>query len=189
MNPRPSLALLLTALLAVTACGDPVSGAARRASTTTTGGTPGGVTTSPSGGVSPSPSGGPTGSLDTTDPCALITRAEAEQALGPLRKEPKAGELGGARTCSFAPRTATFLIGIRTTVGLAGVQPDGGVLSDVTIGDRPAKELLGVTRSCGVYLGVSDSSRVDVVLNATSSGEEPCPLARRIAELVEPRLP
>ncbi|QTR01705.1 DUF3558 domain-containing protein, partial [Saccharothrix algeriensis] len=139
--------------------------------------------------TSPSGTAGPVGSLETADPCELVTEDETESTLGAQRKDPKPERIGTARACTFYPEQATFVVGIRTNVGLAGVQPNGGVVKDITVGGRPAKELLGATGSCGIYLGVSDSSRVDVVLNASSSGGDPCPPARRIAELVEPRLP
>ncbi|MBB5960340.1 hypothetical protein FHS29_006963 [Saccharothrix tamanrassetensis] len=187
MNSRTSLAVLLTALLAVAACGGPVSGDARPASGASTAGSS--TSPSPSGSTSASPSGnaGSPVSLEDTDPCTLVTTDEVTDALGALRKEPTKEVIGTARSCVFAPKPATFAVGIRTNVGLSGVQPNGGVIKDIKVGDRAAKELLGATGSCGIYLGVTDSSRVDVVLNAT--GQDPCPLALRIAELVEPRLP
>ncbi|WP_433264984.1 DUF3558 domain-containing protein [Actinosynnema sp. CS-041913] len=187
MNSRRGLAGLMIALLAVTACGTTVSGVARRASTTSvsaTGSPPGGVTGSTSRTADPSEF------LERTDPCTLVTRAEAEGALGTLRQEPLARRLGTATTCAFSPRTATFILAIRTNVGLAGVLPNGGTIKEITVGDRPAKELPDAsTGSCGVYLGVTEQSRVDVVVNATSSGEDPCPIALRVAQWVEPRLP
>ncbi|MFD9701226.1 DUF3558 domain-containing protein [Lentzea sp. NPDC059081] len=125
--------------------------------------------------------------LESTDPCSLLTRSEAEQVMGPLDAEPAQEKVGSARVCDFAPNQASLGVGIRTNVGLAGIQPNGGEVKDVTVKRHQAKQLLGATGSCGVYIGVTSSSRVDVVLNAGAS-TDPCPLALKIAELVEPRL-
>lgn len=181
MTSRLRLACLTTALLAVAACGQPTAGFARRGSATSAGPTGSAAGTTPSSGAGPS--------LERTDPCSLITRDEAEGALGRLRQEPEAKKLGSADTCRYSPQLATIILAVRTNVGLAGVQPNGGEVKETSVGGRPAKELLDGTGSCGIYLGVTDRSRVDVVVNATSSGREPCPIAVRIAEFVEPRLP
>ncbi|NUT49540.1 MAG: DUF3558 domain-containing protein [Saccharothrix sp.] len=139
------------------------------------------------------PAGSPTsaepiGSLEDTDPCSLITVSEVEQAMGPLREAPKVEQIGSARVCESAPNRDYLAVGIRTNVGLAGVLPNGGEIKDITVGRHQAKQLLGASGSCGIYLGVTASSRVDVVVNVGAS-TDPCPPALRIAELVEPKLP
>lgn len=185
MNSRIVLtSLAAAALVAITAC---------------TGSTPGDPKPTPNTGSNTSsedagsPTSSPTstkssGSLADTDPCSLLTKSEAEQVLGTLDEEPKQEKLGTARTCQFSPKRVSLGVGIRTNVGLAGLQPNGGEIKDVKVGSHQAKQLLGATGSCGVYLGVDSSSRVDVVLNAGAS-TDPCPLALKIAELVEPKLP
>jgi len=55
--------------------------------------------TSAAGSASPSPA---QASLSNVDPCTLITKAEAEAALGEPVQEPKVTTLG-MRTCSFLP--------------------------------------------------------------------------------------
>lgn len=126
------------------------------------------------------------GSLADTDPCSLLSRSEAEQVTGPLVEEPKPEKVASSRTCQFAPNRASFSVGIRTNVGLAGVQANGGEIKEITVGRHQAKQLLGASGSCGIYIGVTSSSRVDVVLNGQG---DPCPPALKIAELVEPKLP
>ncbi len=108
--------------------------------------------------------------------------------IGSLQGEPTPTKLGSSKSCEFSPNGKNLIVGTRTNAGLAGVQPGGGEIKDITIGSHQAKQLLLAGGSCGVYLGVTSSSRVDVVLNAGAS-TDPCPLALKIAELIEPKLP
>ncbi|CCH34648.1 DUF3558 domain-containing protein [Actinosynnema sp. NPDC047251] len=183
MTSRLRVACLTTALLALGACSQPTTGVARRGSTTSVG--PSAGTTATTGTTSSSSGAG----LESVDPCALFTRQEAESALGRLRREPETGKLGSAITCQYSPQVATVIIGVRTNVGLAGLQPNGGEIKETSVGGRPARELLDAGGSCGIYLGVGEKSRVDVVVNASSSGREPCAIAGQVAGVVEPRLP
>jgi hypothetical protein len=178
VNSRIILTTLTVAtLVALTACTGSTPGDPKPTSDTN-----GPSTTSSS--TSPKTSG----SLADTDPCSLLTKSEAEQVVGPLDEEPAPENIGSSRGCEFSPKRGSFSVGIRTNVGLAGVQANGGEIKDIKVGGHQAKQLLGATGSCGVYLGVDSSSRVDVVLNAGAS-TDPCPLALKIAELVEPKLP
>lgn len=182
MNSRIVLtSLAAAALVAVSACtgsttGDPkpTPGTGDSASSTNSQDT----TSSPT-------STKPSGSLAETDPCSLLTRSEAEQVMGPLKEDPKPEKLGSSQTCGFSPKLASLSVGTRTNVGLAGVQAPGEV-ADLTIGGHQAKKFVAAGGSCIVAIGVSSSSRVDVVLNGQGDS---CPRALQIAELVEPKLP
>jgi hypothetical protein len=180
VKPRIALAGLAAALFAISACSGPVDGQAQPASETTANST----TRSPAGPTTTTRSGT---TLDDIDPCTLLTPDEAEQVAGPLREKPTREDLGTARGCEFKPKSSSFAVDIRTNVGLSGVQAPGEV-ADVKIGSHDAKQFIGTTRSCVIAMGVTASSRVDVVMT-TSSDKDPCQLARKIAELVEPRLP
>lgn len=178
MNSRIVLtSLAVAALIALPACTGSTSGDPKPTSDTN----------APSSTSSPPPTKA-SGSLADADPCSLLTRSEAEQVVGTLVEEPNQEKVGSSRTCQFSPDRGSFSVGIRTNVGLSGVQSNGGEIKDIKVGSHQAKQLLGATGSCGVYLGVDSSSRVDVVLNAGAS-TDPCPLALKIAELVEPKLP
>lgn len=179
MNPRIVLIGVAVAMLAVTACGGPADS---QATPTADGGTSQ-PTTTPQ--VGPS-RGGP---LDGADPCALLTKAEAEQVTGAQSAEPVVEQLGSARVCNFSPQTARLGVGIRAKSGLAEVQSNGNVVQELMIGRHQAKQAVGATGSCGIFIGVTESSRVDVVLNSGSPDVDPCPAAMKVAELVEPRLP
>ncbi|WP_367135643.1 DUF3558 domain-containing protein [Saccharothrix sp. HUAS TT1] len=173
MNRRTTLAAVAVVLSVLTACG---TGEPESAPAT-------GTTTAPQFGPV---KGGP---LDGADPCALLTKAEAEQVTGAQTAEPAVEQLGAAKVCNFSPEKARLGVGIRTSTGLDAVQSNGNPVDEITIGRHRAKQAVGATGSCGIFIGVTDSSRVDVVLNSGSPDEDPCPAALRVAELVEPRLP
>ncbi|XVS63513.1 DUF3558 domain-containing protein [Actinosynnema sp. CA-299493] len=178
MSSRITLAGVAVALSVVTACGGPAEPPPA----------PTDATTSPS---TTAPAVGPSrgGPLDGLDPCTLLTKAEAEQVTGAQGADPAVEQLGSARVCNFAPAAGRLGVGVRTTSGLAAVQSNGNVVQDLVVGRHQAKQAIGATGSCGIFIGVTESSRVDVVLNAGSPDEDPCPAAMRVAELVEPRLP
>lgn len=186
MNSRIILTSLAAAtLVALTACNGPTAGEAKPTPDTSSSSSNGSTNQTTTSSPSATKSGN---SLDGTDPCSLLTKSEAEQVTGPQREEPAQEKLGSSQTCQFTPKGKSFSVGIRTNVGLAGLQSNGGEIENITIGGREAKQLIDGTGSCGIYLGVTSSSRVDVVLNA-GGVDDPCPLALRVAELVEPRLP
>lgn len=183
MNSRIALtSLAAAALVAITACTGLTPGDAKPTPDTGSPTASEGTRSS----TSPPSSTKASGTLADTDPCSLLTRSEAEQVTGPLQEEPKPEKIGSSRGCEFSPNRASFSVGIRTNVGLAGVQANGGEIKDITVGRHQAKQLLGATGSCGIYIGVTSTSRVDVVLNGQG---DPCPPALKIAELVEPKLP
>lgn len=179
MTSRILLAGLAAALSTVVACGGPVDGEPQPVPRTTTG-TPSSATGSSSAANAPR-------SLEDIDPCSLLTRDEAEQISGPLREAPARRDLGTARGCNYKPERRALGIDIRTNAGLDDVQASGQV-GDVTIGRHRGKQFVGNTGSCVIAMGVAESSRVDVTFTGTAD-EDPCPSARRVAELVEPRLP
>ncbi|MEO6083349.1 MAG: DUF3558 domain-containing protein [Umezawaea sp.] len=185
MNSRIVLAgLAATALVALTACNGPTTGEARPAQDTSSASLPAG--TAPPSTSSPTSTKAGT-SLEDIQPCSLLTKSEAEQVTGAQREEPAPEKVGSSRTCGFSPKGKSFTVGIRTNAGLSGVQAPGEV-TDRTIGRHQAKKFVASGGSCIVAIGVTASSRVDISLNA-GGVEDPCPLAERIAELVEPRLP
>jgi len=184
VNSRIVLTSLAAVLIAVAGCSGSTTGEAKP--------TPDTGSSSASGNTSRTTTSSPTStaggsSLGDTDPCSLLTKSEAEQVTGPLRENPAPNNLGSAKGCEFKPKGKNLGVDIRTNVGLAGVQAPGEVI-DLTIGGHQAKKFVASGGSCVVAMGVTSSSRVDVTLNA-GGVDDPCPLAVRVAELVEPRLP
>ncbi|MEV0680742.1 DUF3558 domain-containing protein [Actinosynnema sp. NPDC050436] len=186
MNPRLRLACLVVPLLALGACSEPTHGFARGASTTSA--KPTRPSTGPTGTTTPGNADTST-TLERTDPCSYLTRQEAEGALGRLLKDPENRKVASAVTCRYSPSYGVVVVAVRTNVGIAGVQPNGGEIKEASVSGRPAKELLDSTGSCGIYMGVTETSRVDVVVTTVGSDKPPCPIAVQVAGLVEPRLP
>jgi hypothetical protein len=171
---------VMAAATLVAACGAPTPGQAKPAAGATAAG-PSFTGSAPSG--SSSASGG---SLKDVDPCTLLTKDEAQQ-LGAVG-EPKPERIGSAQTCGWKPEGVSFHVAIRANAGLSGAQPNGGEIRDTTVGHHQAKQLVDVSGSCGIFIGVTSTSRVDVSLNS-GPRVDPCPLALQVAQLVEPKLP
>ena len=169
------------ALVAVSACSGGQSAGTPRPETQPT------TATSTTGSSTSSTKGND--SLADTDPCTFITTGEATElkASGP----PKRDKVGTADVCKWVKSgVGNFSVGIRTNLGLAQViKPEGGQVTDIKIGDREAKQISGnAGGSCIIALGISSSSRVDVSA-LERPNEDPCPMALKVAELVEPKLP
>lgn len=127
-------------------------------------------------------------SLADTDPCELLTDAD-RSSLGVTKTEGPE-KLGTARICRFRTPEGGFTPGIRTNVGLAGVVVKGPV-TDIAVGSHQAKQMRSDdTGGCTVFIGVTASSRVDVVVqDRQGDQDEACELALRAAKLIEPNLP
>jgi hypothetical protein len=131
----------------------------------------------------------PSGLADV-DPCGLVDDA-ALGSMGLTGGEEKT--LGEARVCRYRHDGATlnesFTVSVElfATRGLADI-----VGTDIKqlpkIGAHDATSFVGPTGSCGVSLGVGESSRVD---NTAVGGaqQQACQFAARLAALVEPNLP
>lgn len=166
-------------LVALSACSGGDSAGTPRPETTST--------ASSTSASSPTSSGNVSGSLADTDPCDLLKSSEAAE-LG-SSGSPKREKVGTADTCKWKSTDSSFHVGIRTNMGIGQVQPDAGQVKDLTVGDRKAKQVSGnAAGTCIIALDVSSSSRVDVSAIGRPN-EDPCPLALKVAELVEPKLP
>ncbi|WP_156093968.1 DUF3558 family protein [Lentzea aerocolonigenes] len=169
------ITLAVGAAVTLSACsGGPSTGTPRPATETTT-------TTSTSAGKD-------TTSLAETDPCSLLTSSEASE-LG-ASGTPKREKVGTADVCKWRkPGEGNFDVSVRANLGLAEVKPDGGQIADLTVGSRKAKKVSGDGSGvCIIALDVSSSSRVDVSALGRPN-EDSCPVALKLAELVDPKLP
>jgi hypothetical protein len=173
-------ALTATTLVAITACSGSTRGQAEPAAGTSA------TSTNMSSGTSTPSSTKANNSLRDLDPCGLLTQDEAAKLQTTGDSYPE--KIGSVQACTWRIKDGSFSIGARTNVGLSGAQPNGGELKDISVGHHEAKQLLDVTGSCGIFVGVTPSSRVDVVLNS-GPRIDPCPLALQVAQLVESKLP
>ena len=155
----------------------PASGPVSSDVSRTTAGTPSATT-------SPSERGD---TLADVNPCDLLGSADVA-ALG-ITKSGKTEKVGTERVCRYETADGAVSPGIRTNVGLAGVVVDGPI-SDLSIGSHQARQMRSSTGGCFVFLGVSASSRVDVLGSELRGDQDAaCDLALRAAKLIEPNLP
>ncbi|QQQ75531.1 DUF3558 family protein [Saccharothrix sp. 6-C] len=177
------IGLAAAALFAVTACGaiegtpSPNAGAGTEPSTST------GTTSATTG----TTSAGAPAALHDADPCGLVTEEDVERAVGALDGEPRRNDLGTARSCEYEVDKRLLVVDVRTNVGLAGVNATGPV-TDQTIGGHRVKSWVSQGGTCFFVLGVTESSRVDITLQPKTGGVE-CEPAKRLADVVEPKLP
>lgn len=140
------------------------------------------------------PSSASGSALATKDPCSLLTSSQASQH--DLQSEGPSND-GGARACSWQNATAfdgdgyTVELAIRDSQGLSDVNTDGLTMADDTIGSHQGKQGQDTSDGdCLVFIGVTQTSRVDVVVSSGDSNPaHSCSLANQYAKLVEPTLP
>ncbi|GAA1357218.1 hypothetical protein [Saccharothrix algeriensis] len=176
-----SILLILVAGLVLTGCTttDPGNATAGRDSTFTTETSEGTTTTS-------APAGGGD-ELAKFDACAELNAVAGQFALSRIEKV-------GAKGCQARwgqTTTAVTIVAVpELPIGEATGGPDARY-SDVMIGARKAKRVeAGLTDvSCLVAVEVTAESRVDFYGAATTSVDESCAAATKLAEAVEPKLP
>lgn len=175
------LTCLVVTLVGVAACNSTTTGQPGAASTTQSGG-PTSATSSPD---TPTSAGG-SGGLPVDHPCSLLSSSDLT-TLG-VSAQPTEGTTGSAHTCDFDSSDFSMGIAIRTNVGLSGFNNPGGTPQNIQVGRHQAKQEVDNTGSCTVAIGITDSSRVDVLATPVLNGD-PCPAALKIANIVEPKLP
>jgi Protein of unknown function (DUF3558) len=122
-------------------------------------------------------------------PCDLLTAPEVRE----LGFDAGEKDFLDPRACvwEFSEPGNAVRAWIQDDLGLAVVSAAGA--HAVHIGDHDAIQSLGPTvgpvTSCQVAIGVTDRSRVDVIVNTTAGKQQACRLAMRTARLVEPKLP
>ncbi|WP_198010157.1 DUF3558 domain-containing protein [Saccharomonospora halophila] len=131
--------------------------------------------------------------LARTDPCSLLSADELHE-YGSFRDSNPA-EIGEARACEFVRdrsgsqiESLAFVTGIRETTGVSEAIDQGmGIRNTETNGRKLAQ--IPDSLGCTIAIGVTDSSRVDVVVNTTLTTEQACEIADELAAVVEPKLP
>jgi Protein of unknown function (DUF3558) len=122
-------------------------------------------------------------------PCDLLTAPEVRE----LDFDAGEKDFLDPRACvwEFSEPGNAVRAWIQDDLGLAVVSAAGA--HAVRLGDHDAIQSLGPTvgpvKSCQVAIGVTDRSRVDVIVNTTAGKQQACRLAMRTARLVEPKLP
>jgi len=177
--------LVAGALFGLVACGG----------TTTGSGTPAATTDTTTGGA-PSSSGGTGGgvSMASLQPCDLLSSSNASQLQltpgGPVNE-------GDARACTWQKAVDTngqngfgIEIGIRDRQGLNELTTAGYTITPDNVGNHQGKQAaLTVGGGCVIAIGVSGSSRVDVVVTGGTDTTQACQFGNQVAKAVEPGLP
>jgi hypothetical protein len=136
---------------------------------------------------------GASAELAAIDPCTLLTQAQLDQ-YGLSKRD--SGSLAGARQCTWgrmvdANGKGGYAVGpaIWDHQGLKDINTDGQIVTDgLSVGKHPARQAKQANgNACFVAIGVTESSRVDVVV--AGSPDEACGLANQFAKLIEPQLP
>lgn len=145
---------------------------------------PGGDTTTGEPTESSEPGGG-SGTADL-QPCDMLTGDEQAQLQVSGGAE---DEVGPERLCLWtASGSHTVTVGIADELGLDDVQ-SSGPKTPMKVGAHDAVQFTGGVSSCAVALGVTDTSRVDVISAANGDEAKACTIAKQAAALVEPKLP
>ena len=138
--------------------------------------------------VTPAPTLPPADEAATASlrPCELLTPSELR---GFGVDEGNERETGRARSCEWsASGRFALTVGIFDQLGLhqlvSKTKP-----RDLRIGSHAARQGSGALATCVFVLGVSETSRVDVLSSANGNLRTACRVAKRAAVLVEPKLP
>jgi hypothetical protein len=191
-----ALASAAAVLLTLTACGSGTSGFPTPAT-----GDPSSTTTASGGGDSTSSqsttgSGGKIGSADqlsNTQACSLLTASDTAQ-LAVSSTPNNSAAAGGKSGCEWDGSSSILGVIVRTNVGVAGVNPDGGTVTSTSVGNHhDAAKLVvgtGAGAACMYAIGITSSMRVDVTATSISSASgDPCQEALAAAQIIEPKLP
>jgi len=146
-------------------------------------GSPAATTGSPTSATDP-PSAGPSAAID---PCTLLTGTEIHQ-LGLLSSGRDTS--AGARSCSWHKAGQyTVGAGVFDQVGLAQLSNVGRTITSHPVGSHDGRQVLSQEGGCGVYLQITKTSIVDIVVVDALGDTQSCQLADQYATLIEQKLP
>ena len=181
------LPILAVAALALAGCSQETAGSAAPGGDT---GEKTGVPTIPGGETTEEPTetsepGGDSGTADL-QPCTMLSEGDQYRLKVTGGTE---DEVGPERLCQWkASGSHTVSVGVVDELGLDGVQ-SSGAKTPMKVGSHDAVQFTGGVSSCAVALGVTDTSRVDVISTANGDEAKACTIAKQAAALVEPKLP
>lgn len=138
--------------------------------------------------TNPSDTEDPGGGSGTADlqPCDMLTGDEQNQLQVTGGTEEVIAQ---QRTCEWKKSGSyTVAVGIADDYGLDDVQSSSPTKS-MKVGSHDAVQSTGGASSCAVNIGVTDTSRVDVISAANGDVAKACSVAKQAADLVEPKLP
>ena len=123
----------------------------------------------------------------TLQPCELLAGDDLAQLS--LDSNGVEDEVAKQRGCLWtASGSHTVTVSIADEFGLEDVQSSTPT-REMKVGSHDAVQSTGGISSCAINLGVTDTSRVDVISSANGDEAKACDIAKQAAALVEPRLP
>lgn len=181
MNGRLVAVVVLAAgLTALAGCGTSTPGT----------GTPVGSSGTGTSSASPSGSGS---ALSAIQPCGVLDSSQISQ--NDLTDQ-EASSGSGARSCTWSNDNFddgngyALKVDIRDGQGLPDINTDGYTVTDDAVGQHQGKQAERTGGpGCFVSIGVSPTSRVDVIAETASDASQACTLANKFAKLIEPKLP
>lgn len=191
MNRRLAiLPLVAMAALGLAACSSTTTGQGTPVTTPAQGST-GGAAGSPSSSAS---SGGGSSALAAVQPCDLLSSSTLSQ-FGLSRTQ--SITIPAARPCDWTKPVDingvngySVEIAIRDSQGIKDINTAGNKVTEDNVGSHDGRLIQSdAGGSCIVVIGVSDSSRVDVGVEAGTDTNQACSVANQLAKVVEPQLP
>jgi hypothetical protein len=117
--------------------------------------------------------------------CSILSQADMGQIGISAGEEMK---LGSARACQYQGSGFNITIGIFDDLGLEDVT-DRTQLTPLKVGSHDAVRGLTSAGLCVFAVKTSNTSRVDVSSGARADEQKACEMAKKAAEVVEPKLP
>jgi hypothetical protein len=125
------------------------------------------------------------GPLADTKPCTFLSQADLSQiGLG----EQEELTLGSGRACRYQGQGFNVGIIIFDDLSLDDIQ-DRTQLTPLKVGSHDAIRGLSSAGGCVFAIKTSNTSRVDVSSAARADEQKACEMAKKVAEVVEPKLP
>lgn len=133
-------------------------------------------------------------SLADLDPCSVLTTEQVRQHADV--KKPENSDVGGALTCTWhaqpvensAALTPTVAVAIRDNGGVNSLGDLGEGIQHVSEGGREYSRTQGYG-NCAIAIGVTDNSRVDVMVTGSQTNADACRIANSLTEAAEPKVP
>ncbi|SMD23788.1 Protein of unknown function [Kibdelosporangium aridum] len=122
--------------------------------------------------------------------CTLLTSAE-QATLAVAPGQPKDGQTDVDKGCVWrSADKGEFLIQINAygELGHKDVVSTGEVKTLPNIGKHRAVQF-SMDPVCAVSLGITESARVDATVTTGHNLQEACPIAMRVAQMIEPKVP
>jgi hypothetical protein len=128
------------------------------------------------------------------DPCSLFGPTDLGQFAAGF-DGPQKSSTGDVRSCNYQKKTSSasdpvLVIGanVRDTAGVKDVNDVGSGTRSGTLDGRKSVEIPDGAKICTLAIGVTDTSRVDVLVTDGVAGQA-CDVAEKVADIVAPKLP